>query len=237
MAAAFNPFVRLPWWVFVVLGVFFLPLALTAYQTTSQTEAEKAAALAGKRPALVDLGLFNKTVNTGVAGEVNIVAQIHDTHTVPMPSKGEDAAMFVLIGAADPARTSVARAVIIAENATVFSNWLQANVLGTGQFGQIFQINGMVVTSAESASIHMKLDEAGLTKSPDFVVIAPFIAGREVAYAPVKTNLMTMPITLLALGALFIFHGLKSRRQSKAHNDAMAQLVEQHEKSLVVPAE
>jgi hypothetical protein len=243
MSNVFRVFFRLPWWAYIVLGFLTLPAALLFYQTSVQAEVTKLQARAGAGPDLVDLTYFNAAENLGLGDEINIVAQINPAYTSEIQFKrfagsNGNSHMFVLFGGADNEAEKIAQGIVIARDRDEFLAWMRQRVLGTGEYSPIFHINGKVETSHGIGSlISNAFANNGLTRSDDFIVVIPFVDGREAAFAPSDANPMTVPLGLLAAGSLLLFMGLKRRRSVLKKSEAVEALLREHGDAMGVPAE
>jgi hypothetical protein len=148
------------------------------------------AALAAPQPTAVSLSAFTKA-DIHPADEVHVIGQINTAYNYTLTEQHNGYSvvrrMWVLFGPDDSADATIARAAILLPENQVdaFTDWALAGFVATTADSIAFRIAGQVDPSPE---LYRMADEAlgkeGLTKSPDFIFIAPWLAGRAAGLAP-----------------------------------------------------
>ncbi len=209
-----------------IMAFIFLALGAAFYITAMQTDRDKAAALAGPMPAAVSLNAFGDD-DIHLADEVNVIGQINPAYNYELTEQrsGADTVrfMYVLFGPDDAADTKVARAAIIltAAQLDAFDAQVAANVIDLTALGPVFSVNGEATSMPDLKKLaNDAMAKEGLTKSPDFIFIDPWLEGRAAALAPsdldatVISGVIASPALLSVLLALFGMR--RGRRQSAA---------------------
>jgi hypothetical protein len=210
----------------LVLACLFVGLGIAFYTSAMQQERDKAAALAAPMPTAVSLNDFGPG-DIHLADEVNVMAQINPAYNYELTQqrKGTDTVryMYVLFGPDDTASTKVARAAILLEahELDAFDTLVAANVQTFTDMGPVFSVNGEATTLPDLQSMAIDaMTKEGLSRSPDFVWIEPWIEGRAAALAPNDLDPLTLPGIVGApalLSVLLALFGMaRGRRQTAA---------------------
>jgi hypothetical protein len=222
---------RLPWYGFVVAGLVLFALAGKVYVDVQADEAAKARALAAPPPAAVPLDRFDSDRDIHIAREVHVTAWVNVDHTYTLTEhhtgRGPDydvvRRMFVLFGPDDSADSTVARAVMLLTENQVpdLADYAMANLALTTDGGvpehPVFTLQG---EATGLPTLHAMADEAldkqGLTKSPDFIFIDPWLNGRAAALAPTPglAGEIGGAVSVLGLFSLLIA-AVKFRRRNR----------------------
>jgi len=180
----------LPWPVMALIAAGFFWLAQNSREWVAEHEAEKAQALEQGVPAPVPLDQFT-AADVGLVDEVHVTAWINPAHNYELTKerKGPDTVrrMFVLFGPGDGPESTVARGVVVVPPDAMQSliDLMAAHVADPDDPRMLFNLNGAKESSPDlSSMVNDALAERGLTKDADFLAIAPYFEGREVALAP-----------------------------------------------------
>lgn len=180
----------LPWYVVAVLTALMVWFATTQMNTAQDAEAQKAQALQAEMPLPVPIDQFAQT-DRHIAHEVHVTAWINLAHNYRLTHRGkfgtDEWMMYVLFGPDDPDTGKVARGVALIDPDRIDDFALMmVDALRPEMGSQLnFDINGQALGYGDYSSLVTgALKEHGLTKDPDFLVIAPFIDGRAAGLAP-----------------------------------------------------
>ncbi len=186
-------FFLLPWWVYIPASLGVVWLAERSYEHALEAEAEKAAALDAGLPVAVDLSDFDRDRDVYPAGEVHVTGWINPEFNYELVQKRNGITidtrhMFMMFGSADPADAREVRAAVMLTPAQR-EDFLARGAEFVSGFGNggglVFAFNGFGDTYNTLGSLAAKaIAEKGLSKSPDFIFIEPFMDGREAALAP-----------------------------------------------------
>jgi hypothetical protein len=210
----------------LVLACVFVGLAAWAYTHSIKIEQDKAAALAAPMPAPVSLSAFGDD-DIHLADEINVIGQINPAYNYELTQerKGTDTVryMYVMFGPDDAADTKVARAAVILteEQLDPFTELMAANFVDFTEMGPVFSVNGAATSTPDLQSMAIDaMKKEGLSRSPDFVWIEPWIEGRAAALAPNDLDPLTLPGIVGApavLSVLLALFGMaRGRRQTAA---------------------
>ncbi len=180
----------LPWYAVAVLTALMLWFATSQMETDQDAEAQKAQALQADMPLPVPIDQFAQT-DRHIADEVHVTAWINLAHNYRLTHRGkfgtDEWMMYVLFGPDDPDTGKVARGVALIDPDRIDDFALiMVDALRPEMGSQLnFDINGQALGDGDYSSLVTgALKEHGLTKDPDFLVIAPFIDGRAAGLAP-----------------------------------------------------
>lgn len=221
----FRVLFGLPWPVMAVIAAGLFWLAQQSSQWVAQHEAEKAEALMTGAPEPVALDAFT-AADVGLADEVHVTAWVNTDHNYELTKerKGTDTVrrMFVLFGPGDGPESKVARGVVVLPPAQVdaFVGMVVQNIVDEGDPRMVFRLNGAKESRADlSGMVDDALKERGLMKDADFLVVEPYLEGREVALAadpdaPARNATMIGGAGMVAaLLALMKFVSARRRKQ------------------------
>jgi hypothetical protein len=190
MFRLFFLLLALPWPVMALIAAGLFWVAQDSHRSALENEAEKAQALLEPVPAPVALDQFTDA-DVHLADEVHVTAWINTDHNYELTKqrKGTDTVrrMFVLFGPGDAADSKVARGIVMLppDEVDAFVMHLMTNVADPMDPRLPFHLNGAVDQTPElSDMMRDAFEERGLTKAEDFVVLTPFLQGREAALAP-----------------------------------------------------
>jgi hypothetical protein len=180
----------LPWPVLVLLAGGLFWMGYDAQQKAVAFEAEKVQALADGQPVAVPLDDYDAEVRHP-AGEVHVTAWVNPAYNYELTKqkKGADTVrrMFVLFGPGDALDSRVARGIVLIrpEQVDAFLELMIAQMTGEFDGRLLFNLNGARGGTADIADmVDDALDEQGLMKAGDFLVVEPYFQGREAALAP-----------------------------------------------------
>ncbi|NBE09652.1 hypothetical protein [Paragemmobacter ruber] len=180
----------LPWPVLVLLAGGLFWMGHDAKQKAVAVEAEKVQALADGQPVAVPLDEYDAEVRHP-AGEVHVTAWVNPAYNYELTKqkRGTDTVrrMFVLFGPGDALDSRVARGIVLIrpQQVDAFLELMIAQVTGEFDGRLLFNLNGARGDTAGIGDmVEDALDEQGLMKAADFVVVEPYFKGREAALAP-----------------------------------------------------
>lgn len=185
---AFPWFYLIPWWLFMALGILFAALAVDGYQDERAEEALGRHLASRAAPASVDLSAFDPVSDTHPLDELHVRGWVdaeHSQRLIKMRDNGKvrkSRFMHVLFGAADGPDATEVRAVILLRERErgPFAELLDAHAVGIRPQGTIHEINGFVGdTQALGPQMDKAFARAGLVKADNFVIIEPFLEGRQ----------------------------------------------------------
>lgn len=219
---------KLPFWVFLAAACGLFYLGELAHRDTHAKNQEMAQALAGQPPETTTFAAFSRQEHVGLAQEISVLATINPGYNYELTKKrkGVDTVryMFVLFDPADPDTSKTARGAMVltpAEKDKFFDDYIlkhgEITYSDTG-FVTAVTLNGRMVRSTDlSSMVSDAFQEQGLTKSADFVYVAPFLNGRTAGLTPTVTaNEMRNVIRgVAAIVALIGLAKLMARRRKK----------------------
>lgn len=180
----------LPWPVLVLLAGGMFWMGYDAHEKATAFEAEKAQALNEGQPAAVPLDDYDGEVRHP-AGEVHVTAWVNPAYNYELTKtrRGTDTVrrMFVLFGPGDALDSRVARGVVLIrpEQVDPFLELMIAQMTGEFDGRLLFNLNGKRGGTANIGDmVDDALDEQGLMKAAEFLLIEPYFTGREAALAP-----------------------------------------------------
>lgn len=180
----------LPWPVLVLLACGLFGLGHYSKQQALSFEAEKAQALVEGQPEPVPLDQFEDG-DVHPADEVHVTTWINVAHNyeLTLQKRGADTVrrMFVLFGPGDGMDSSVARGVVVIHPDSVdrFLAVMIAGMVGEEDGKLLFNLNGKREASPDlSSMVNDALADRGLHKAADFLVVEPYLDGREAALKP-----------------------------------------------------
>ena len=190
MFRLFAMLLALPWPVMALIAVGFFWLAQNSREWVMEFEAEKAQALESGVPAPVPLDQFTKD-SVGLADEVHVTAWVNPEHNYELTKerKGTDTVrrMFVLFGPGDGPDSTVARGVVVLplDEVQPFIDLVATHVADPVDPRLLFNLNGARDSLPDLPSmVDDALEERGLSKHAEFLVVEPYLEGRATALAP-----------------------------------------------------
>jgi len=208
MFRLFVMLLALPWPVMALIAVGFFWLAQSSRDWVMEFEAEKAQALERGMPAPVPLDQFTKD-SVGLADEVHVTAWVNPEHNYELTKqrKGTDTVrrMFVLFGPEDGADSTMARGVVVLHPDEVqpFIDLVSTHVADPVDPRLLFNLNGGRDPSPDlSDMVDDALEERGLLKDADFLVVEPYLEGRAAALAPNPDAAMRNFRVIAGIGAV-----------------------------------
>ena len=230
MFRLFGLLLGLPWPVMALIAVGFFWLAENSREWVMEFEAEKAQALESGVPAPVPLDQFTKD-SVGLADEVHVTAWVNPEHNYELTKqrKGTDTVrrMFVLFGPGDGLDSTVARGVVVLppDEVQPFIELVSTNVADPMDPRLLFNLNGARDSSPDlSSMVDDALEERGLLKGTDFLVVEPYLEGRAAALAPNPDAPMrnfTMIGGIGAVAALLALVKFMAGRRARARRKAV----------------
>lgn len=207
-------FFRLPPLVYLVLAPLGIALAAYLYIDDRQSEADKAAARAGKPPALVQIEKFDPARNIGAAQEVNVVGQVDFRQAMELTrsKRGVERDRWVMapIYATTATKPEGPAIGLMIQHGSIADAQIEGMVAAEGNFGPILRLNGIAVDrSSEGKAVDEMSTRVSL--SPTALLVDPFEAGREAGLAPSTSgrdvSLAALVVSLLvaAFGAFRFF--------------------------------
>lgn len=202
-------FAKIPFWIWPILGLICLALAVPGY-LAQQDKKIRQAALAAPIPEVIDLQDFDQASNVSPVGEINIFAQSSADYSFVLDETGgtDRAHMIPLFSAYEAPSHKRVDYVLLAPQSGRFEQWLEDNTIGTARMGDLFEING-AVTDGQGyvAAIRVALRDAGLEQSDDMLIFAPFVEGRATALAATQYKSYGNPFILAGAGLWMIWFG------------------------------
>jgi hypothetical protein len=191
----------LPWPVLVLLAGGLFWFGHHSKQQAIAFEAEKAQALVEGQPDAVPLDAFDED-DVHLADEVHVTTWVNTAHNYELTyqKRGTDTVrrMFVLFGPGDGVDSKVARGVIVIppESVDAFLALMLSNVVGEVDGNLLFNLNGQRESSPDLWSmVNDALEDQGLHKAADFLVVEPYFNGRDEALKPrpdIASNMMNL---------------------------------------------
>ncbi|MCW3836362.1 hypothetical protein ACFQ1E_10955 [Sphingomonas canadensis] len=198
---------RLPAIAYFAIAPLGVVMAVTLYFQDRAEEAEKAAARAGKPPALVKIEEFQKGRNVGPAHEVNVLGQVDVTRMVELTrtKRGVESDRWVMAPVYPTNATSNAEPAIgqMIQRGHVSDAALQKLIAAEGAFGPIMVLDGQMV---EPSNERKALDEIAdkIQLAPTALLVDPFEEGRTAGLAPSTsgrdTAIFALILALLVAG-------------------------------------
>lgn len=214
-------FFRLPPLVYLVLAPLGIALAVYLYIDDRQSEANKAAARAGKPPALVQIEKFDPARNVGAAQEVNVVGQVDFRQAMELTrsKRGVERDRWVMapIYATTATKPEGPAIGLMIQHGSIADAQIEGMVAAEGAFGPILRLNGIAVDRASETKAVEEMSTR-VSLSPTALLVDPFEAGRAAGLAPSTAGrdvaLAALVISLLvaAFGA-FRFFSERNRDQ------------------------
>lgn len=123
-------------------------------------------------------------------GEVAFVAQIRGEWTQTLRAGAESRVVSFLVapGASELGTEALGAISLTAEKMTDFVAWLETSATAPSPLGEVYEMNGRIVSPQESDAVKAALDAAGIRVSENFVLVEPFLNGREAALTPPPLN-------------------------------------------------
>lgn len=203
-----SALLALPWPVMALIAAGLFWAAQDTHRRVTAYEAEKAQALQAGAPAPVALDQF-AAADVHLAEEVHVAAWINTEHNYELTKqrKGTDTVrrMFVLFGPGDAADSRVARGIVLLRPDEVdgFVTQLMGRITDPLDPRLPFHLNGRVDPSPElSDMVRDAFEERGLLRAAEFVVIEPYLDGREAALAADPEAPMRGAVIFGGLGGL-----------------------------------
>lgn len=191
------------------------------------------AALDSQVPATVPLDQFTGASNA--FGEVAVLAQIRSDWMQTLSVQGESVpsvkTIHYLVAPDASALGTQALAAVTFPSHQVedFNAWLDTIATEPSPLGQVYQLSGRVIDAPETAPALALLTENGIRASENFVMIEPFLYGRNAALAPAPLNYNGYVLGgIIAL--LFVFLGYQrsiadsSRKPRVTSTEVMSKL-------------
>ena len=216
-----RKFFSLPPIVYLILAPLGAALAIYLFIDDRQQEADKAAALASKPPAIVKLEAFDATKHTGKANEVAVLAQMDANQIMDLTQSKRGSVRnhwtIAPLYATDAADTSQPAIGVMVERDPISDEQMSKMVVAAGKFGPILLLNGATVSrSSESKALG---EVEGRTKiAPDATIINPFEAGRAVGLAPSddgRNVALFVLVAALGIGGFGVFRFLAERNNDQ----------------------
>lgn len=217
---------RLPYWLFLVLGLLCIPLAFMAKQATDKFVAERTEALRIGPPPVVDISRFDPERDTGPADEVNIRAQLDMSMSYQLirtkDGDVKDRAQMIPLYPVDATSAVEAPLAIMLEklkgldyDPALFDFLIAGSSVGEGPLGPIIELNGRLRSpgklKSQITSAFGRENRAYLANVP---VIDPFLESRAKEFSTRVTSFMVVSV-ILGIGALFLLIGfIKKRRRT-----------------------
>lgn len=203
-------FEKFPFWLWPIFGLICIALAIPGFLADNQDQARREA-LAQPMPELIDLEDFDLAENVSPVGEVNVFAQTDPNYRFVVDGTGLASGighvvpLFSVMAA--PGERSV-KHVLITQDLDGFEAWLKANIAGTARMGELYSINGEVVSGKGfTAAIRVTLRDAGLQQVDPLIIIKPFLNGRDAALNGPTYTTYGNPYILSLSGAWMIWFG------------------------------
>lgn len=203
----------------VVYFVFAAILVGFGFYADSEKRAEvadRALALQGEAPAIVDLGAIT-AADAGTADEVNIAAQVNGDHIYSLHKDSDNDSnahvLYMLFGtdATDQERVVQAAIVLPLRQDDQLFEWMTANIQDDGPMSPVFHLNGIKASSTSYSDVARDaFSDNGFQRGPEFFYLHPFLEGRKAGLAPRTSdaNSLKMPAWIAAL-LLALFGGGK----------------------------
>lgn len=212
-------FAMIPFWIWPIFGLICLILSVPGF-VAMQERKERAEALSGPPPELVDLEEFDPAIHASPSGEVNIFAQSSPDYRFLVDATGflggSGYAVPLFSAVAGPKEKSV-RHVLFVRDLDAFEPWLKDNSIGTARMGNLYEINGEIAAGRGfTAAIRVTLRDAGLEQIDPVTIVRPFLNGREAGLATVNTKTYGNPFILAASGIWMIWFGFVVWSRAKA---------------------
>jgi hypothetical protein len=217
----------LPFWVFFIaaFGVGYLTFHMIADER--ETLAEVVIALEQPVPAPVDLSVFDKKADKGLADEVHVQGWFNTDYSTRLIKKKNGVTtskrvLMVLFGTSDTDEATEVKAAMVLTEAEHdrFVDEQMDYVSDYGRFAPIFQFNGRARPSASHSGLaHKAMKRDGLTLSPNFFFIDPYWDGREAGLTDRGADVATMQVMGYGFAAFLLLIGfikLQRRRSRKA---------------------
>jgi len=218
-------FTKFPFWIWSLLGLICLALAVPGFLASGEKK-ERQAALLNPTPPLVDLADFESGADIGLGGEVNVFAQTSPEYQFRVDGTGvtSGTAIVVPLFSAYAAPTEKAvQHVILADDLAEYEAWLEKNVAGTARMGGLYEINGEVVDGKGfTAAIRVTLRDAGLDQIDPLVIVKPFVAGREAGLGVTPRRSFGNPYILAGSGIWMIWFGFVVWSRVKKHSKSVS---------------
>lgn len=201
---AFPWFFLMPWWLFMALGILFAVGAQIGYNSSYVDQQVGAARAMRPAPPSVDLSEFDPAHDTWPLDEVHVRGWINPDYNYQLQKVTASGRvrkmryMHVLFGKADDTTATEVRAVILLQEDErgQVRDWLDAHMVGLRRQGPIFEINGFTGnTQGFSTQMEDAFEREGLVKADTFVIIEPFLEGREAALRNVANPMLVLVIT------------------------------------------
>ncbi len=219
-------FFRTPFWVQFIAAAGLVWLGWTVQQQDVARAAARAELLQQAPPATIPITAFSSDAPSKTPVELSVTAQVALDHNTRLVRKtnfvktGEDL-FYVLVDPTVGADINLALAGIIIDpdQLDAFTAWMMENATDFGAAGPIVTISGLRTSEGNASHAYDAMKNQGMTKSPDFFFIEPFIAGREATLAALPTETVQASWVLYGIAGLLALIGvkkLKSARQPKA---------------------
>jgi hypothetical protein len=226
-------FLALPWWGYLPLAGGTWYLFEYIYQSELEENQLRAEALEAGPPDLVDIAVFDRARDMNPAQELNVEAWVnfdYNSHlTLSKNGRVKDERyLYILFGKTDDATSTKARgAVLLTESERL--KFVEQAVFLIDDFSSdqlTFPFNGLPATTGDFGSLlNDALEDQGLTRADNFILIKPFLSGRAAGLAPRNVEGMRsfgrkVVMFLLALAVLkLIFRQYRARKITKAGQD------------------
>lgn len=209
----------------MLVAGLFVAMGLLAGYVEVQQEAERALALRGGPPKTVAVQDFEAARDIAAAGEVSVLAELDLDRALVLSLRGAEPPRYAVIapmfdvstagsvrlpeGAGVPGPASIDPklasgyaflALPAAPKGAITAEAFGLTELGPGAFGSVVHLNGEAI---DAGAFQLMADGAfaaqGLQLPPDFVTIAPYAQGREVALMAREVTLSHRVLYLCAL--------------------------------------
>jgi hypothetical protein len=186
-----------PWQVHLVIALLSLGVGFYSVHTHREGEANKAEALLQGPPPLTKLADFDPKRDARYRGEVNLEVYVDPSLNTQLTlttkrkrSSSDDVRiLYFLFDPSESKATGHARAVVLVDEglSSKFADYAVAQATGFEADKLLFNLVGSASTDPIGGFdklIDKGLAGAGLTKAPNFMVITPWLDGRESVLAP-----------------------------------------------------
>ena len=216
-------FFRGPFWVqfAVAAGLFWFGHFIQ--QDEAARQLARAALLEQAPPATISVADFHSDAPGRTPVELSVTAQIAQDYNTRLVRKtnfiktGEDL-FYVLVDPSPDADPNVALAGIVLDpdQLDAFIDWLLARSTGFGAAGPIATIDGLRESSSSASHARDAMKNQGMTISPNFFFIEPFIAGREASLTAIPEKAAQLSWPIYGFAAFMALMGVFKLRKSRA---------------------
>lgn len=178
-------FFRLPWFVYLILGLAAIGMGVSSYTSAIKYNSARTTALAGDMPALIDAGEVTES-SFSDADEINVGAQISDRiFTVSVSGRRtidkEKTALFAFPENSSSASDQV-NVVFMLDPKQSVEDFIGKFATGeNGTHSPMIHVNGSSYTAGSKLGgvVSDAAAQGGLQLGPDVQYVEPFMNGRE----------------------------------------------------------